>query len=171
MISGYVDEPLDGGRGPITCLWSKQFYETDPSRGFVRGYTLQFNRGIGPANQAITSAAAGQLPWGRDHHRVYRELLDHRVGIGVGLRGPARGAQPRHARSGAEGQQRHPRAEIDYTISENTRQMMEHGIARAEEILTAAGATRLFCSRTVAQRAAGTCWARRAWAPIPSARW
>ena len=41
-------------RGPITSLWSKQFYETDPSRGFVRGYTLQFNRGTGPANEAIT---------------------------------------------------------------------------------------------------------------------
>ncbi len=70
---------LDGGRGPITCLWSKQFYETDPSRGFVRGYTLQFGRGTGPATQAIIGAAAGHLPWGRDHHRVYRELLDHRV--------------------------------------------------------------------------------------------
>ena len=41
-----------------------------------------------------------------------------------------------------------PAPKIDYTISENTRRMMEHGIARAEEILTAAGAKRLFCSRT-----------------------
>jgi len=43
----------------ITSMWSKQFYETDRARGFVRGYTLQFNRGMGPANQAITGAAAG----------------------------------------------------------------------------------------------------------------
>ena len=41
-----------------------------------------------------------------------------------------------------------PAAKIDYTISENTRRMMEHGIARAEEILTEAGATRIHCSRT-----------------------
>ena len=34
-----------------------------------------------------------------------------------------------------------PAPRIDYAISENTRRMMEHGIARAEEILTAAGAT------------------------------
>ena len=33
-----------------------------------------------------------------------------------------------------------PAPKIDYTISENTRRMMEHGIARASEILTAAGA-------------------------------
>ena len=60
-------------RRRITSMWSKQFYETDPSRGFVRGYTLQFDRGTGPANEAITSVATGRLPWGRDHHRVFRE--------------------------------------------------------------------------------------------------
>ncbi len=42
-----------------------------------------------------------------------------------------------------------PAPRIDYTISENTRRMMEHGIARAEDILTAAGATNLHASRTV----------------------
>ena len=42
-------------------MWSKQFYETDPSRDFVRGYTLQFNRGTGPVNEAITSMIAGRL--------------------------------------------------------------------------------------------------------------
>ena len=36
-----------------------------------------------------------------------------------------------------------PAAKIDYTISENTRRMMEHGIARATDILTAAGARRV----------------------------
>ncbi len=41
-----------------------------------------------------------------------------------------------------------PAPRIDYTISANTHRMMEHGIARAEEILTEAGATRLYCSRT-----------------------
>ena len=59
------------GARPITCMWSKQFYETDPARDFVRGYTLQFGRGTGPANEAITSVATGRLPWGREHHRVY----------------------------------------------------------------------------------------------------
>ena len=42
-----------------------------------------------------------------------------------------------------------PAPRINYTISENTRRMMEHGIARAEEILTEAGATRVQASRTV----------------------
>jgi len=42
-----------------------------------------------------------------------------------------------------------PAAKIDYTISENTKAMMEHGIAGATEILEAAGANSIFASRTV----------------------
>ena len=42
---------LDGNRGPPLCLWSKEFYETDPSRDFVRGYTFQFGRGIGAGHR------------------------------------------------------------------------------------------------------------------------
>jgi choline dehydrogenase-like flavoprotein len=42
-----------------------------------------------------------------------------------------------------------PAPRIDYKLSENTRRMMEHGIARASEILEAAGATSICCSRTV----------------------
>jgi choline dehydrogenase-like flavoprotein len=37
----------------------------------------------------------------------------------------------------------------DYTISENTRHMTEHGIARASEILELAGAKNIAFSRTV----------------------
>ena len=54
QVAGYVEDELDGDRGPQTVMWSKEFYETDPSRDFVRGYTLQFNRGTGPVTEAIT---------------------------------------------------------------------------------------------------------------------
>ena len=149
IVSGYVDEVLDGGRAPITCMWSKQFYETDPARDFVRGYTLQFGRGTGPANEAITSVATGRLPWGREHHRVFRELFEHRLGIGVACED----LPEEHNRVTLDPVLKDsngiPAPRIDYTIGENTRCMMEHGITRAEEILTAAGATRLHASRTV----------------------
>ena len=87
----------------------------------------------------------GRLPWGRDHHRVYRELLDHRLQIGVACED----LPEEHNRVTLDPVLKDsngiPAPQIDYTISENTRRMMEHGIARAEEILTAAGATRHLC--------------------------
>jgi choline dehydrogenase-like flavoprotein len=146
---GYVDEELDGDRGPQTVMWSKEFYETDPSRDFVRGYTLQFARGTGPVNEAITSMIAGRLPWGRDHHRVYRTLLYRRLTIGVACED----LPEEHNRVTLDPLRKDshgiPAPRIDYAISENTRRMMEHGIARASEILVTAGAKNITCSRTL----------------------
>ncbi len=148
QVAGYVDEEVDGHRGPMTVMWSKEFYETDRSRGFVRGYTLQFARGTGPVNEAITSMAAGRLPWGNDHHRVYRRLFGHRLQIGVACED----LPEEHNRVTLDPvlKDSHgiPAPKIDYAISENTRAMMEHGIARASEILAAAGAKNISTSRT-----------------------
>ena len=149
QILGYVEDELDGDRGPQTVMWSKEFYETDTARDFVRGYTLQFARGTGPVNEAITSMAAGRLPWGKDHHRIYRTLLYHRLMIGVACED----LPEEHNRVTLDPvlKDSHGIAapRIDYTISENTRRMMEHGIARASEILATAGAKNIACSRTV----------------------
>ncbi len=149
QVVGYVEDQLDGDRGPMTVMWSKEFYETDPSRDFVRGYTLQFARGTGPVNEAITSMIAGRLPWGRDHHRVYRTLLYRRLTIGVACED----LPEEHNRVTLDPvlKDSHgiPAPKIDYTISETTRRMMEHGIARAREILATAGAKNISCSRTL----------------------
>jgi choline dehydrogenase-like flavoprotein len=147
QVRGYIDELVDGDRAPMTALWSKQFYETDPARGFMRGYTLQFARGTGVVNEAVQSAAVGRLPWGKDHHRAYREKLYRRLQIGVACED----LPEEHNRVTLDPvlKDSHgiPGARIDYTISENTRRMMEHGIARATEILVEAGAKDLYTSR------------------------
>ena len=147
QVIGYVEDELDGDRAPQTVMWSKEFYETDPARDFVRGYTMQFSRGTGPANEAITSVAYGRLPWGRDHHRVYRSLLYHRLQVGIACED----LPEEHNRVTLDPvlKDSHGIAapRIDYTIGENTERMMEHGIARATEILETAGASQIGCSR------------------------
>jgi choline dehydrogenase-like flavoprotein len=79
---GCVDDPMDN-RGPPLCLTSQEFYETDPSRDFVRGYALQFGLGLPSILETIVLTANGRLPWGEDHHRLYRHMKGHRVGIAV----------------------------------------------------------------------------------------
>jgi choline dehydrogenase-like flavoprotein len=127
----------------MTVMWSKEFYETDRSRGFVRGYTLQFARGTGPASEAMTSSAAGRLPWGKDHHDVYRTLLYRALRVGVACED----LPEEHNRVTLDPvlKDSHgiPAPRIDYTIGENTRRMMDHGIARAVEIMQAAGARKI----------------------------
>ena len=149
QVAGYVDERLDGDHGPMMVLCSKQFYETDPARDFVRGYMLALTRVTGPVNEAVTSAAAGRLPWGADHHRVYRRLYRHRLQIGIGCEDLPEVHNQVTLDPVLKDSHGIPAPRIDYAISENSRRMMEHAIARAEAILVAAGATDIFTSRTV----------------------
>jgi choline dehydrogenase-like flavoprotein len=149
QVGGYVDERVDGDHAPMINLWSKEFYETDPSRDFVRGYTLQFARSGGVVSEAVDSESRGLLPWGAEHHRTMRRLFHKRLRIGIACED----LPEEHNRVTIDPvlKDSHgiPAPRIDYAISENTRRMMEHGIARASDILTAAGATDLFTSRTV----------------------
>ena len=130
QVWGYVDEEVDGDRGPQTLMWGKEFYETDRTRGFVRDYTFQYARGTGPVNEAVISMATGGLPWGPDHHRVYRTLYQRRLQIGIACED----LPEEHNRVTLDPvlKDSHgiPAPKIDYTISENTKAMMEHGIAR-----------------------------------------
>jgi choline dehydrogenase-like flavoprotein len=149
QVRGYVEDELDGDRGPMTSLWSKQFYETDPERGFVRGYTMQFARGTGLVNEAVQSSAVGHLPWGRNHHRVYRELVNRRLQIGIACEDLPEAHNRVTIDPILKDSNGIPAPRIDYTISENTARMMEHGIARATEVLEAAGAKNHHTSRTL----------------------
>ena len=131
QVYGYVDEPTDSNRAPPTCLWSKEFYETDLSRGFVRGYAFQFGRGVGPVFEAVASEQKGLLPWGADHHRVFRRLNGHRLAVSA----ICEDLPEEHNRVTLDPvlKDSHgiPAPKIDYTIGENSRKMMEHGTARA----------------------------------------
>lgn len=149
LTYGYVDEPLDGNHGPPLSLWSKEFYETDKARGFVRGYTFQLHRGIGSIVEAITSTLAGRLPWGEEHHKVYRGLMNHRLGLSA----ICEDLPEEHNRVTLDPvlKDSHgiPAPRIDYTLSENSLKMMDHGIARATEILQVAGAKGISTERPI----------------------
>ncbi|CAN5132499.1 GMC family oxidoreductase [soil metagenome] len=137
---GYVDEEMDGNHGPTLCLWSQEFYETDKARDFVRGYTFQINRGTASIIEAISSTAAGRLPFGADHHETYRRLLNHRLGLSA----ICEDLPEAHNRVTLDPVLKDtngiPAPRIDYTLSDNSRKMMAHGIARATQVLETAGA-------------------------------
>jgi choline dehydrogenase-like flavoprotein len=139
-VFGYFDEPLDGYRGPGNCIWSQEFYETDRSRGFVRGYTFEINRGEGPVLAAIHGMETGRLPWGEDHHRAYRALFCRRtamVAICEDLPEEHNAVTLDPVLKDSSGV---PAPRISYTLSENSRRMLAHAVERGREVLAAAGA-------------------------------
>jgi choline dehydrogenase-like flavoprotein len=140
QIYGYFDQPLDGYRGPGNCIWSQEFYETDPTRDFLRGYTFEFARGQGAVQTALTGMTTGRIPWGQDHHKAYRRLFGHRTGM-VAI---CEDLPEEHNTVTLDPELRDssgiPAPRIDYTLSRNSRRMLDHAVARATEILRAAGA-------------------------------
>lgn len=151
MIRGWLDEPLDNHRGPHIGTWSQQFYETDVSRGFVRGFTYQFSRGQGPVLTAMTGMAHGRIPWGQDHHAAYRRRFDR----GFGMLAICEDLPEEHNRVtlDADLTDRHgiPAPRITYRLSDNSRRMLDFAIDRGREILHTAGARDVITEAPVAQ--------------------
>lgn len=150
FTEGVFDEPLDGARGPLKSIWSHQFYETDPDRDFVRGYTFEATRGRPPVNSALAGYDWGTLPWGEGHHDAYRRLHD-RI---MGFCGICEDLPEAHNRvtldSNLTDANGIPAPKIDYTLSENSLKMLEHSAARATDILEAAGATEVHAGYPIA---------------------
>src|SRR5260370_40235057 len=88
---------------------------------------FQFSRGVGAIFEAIVSSQAGRLPWGEDHHRVYRKLLNHRIGLAA----ICEDLPEEHNRVTLDPDLKDssgiPAPRIDYTISANSLKMMQHG--------------------------------------------
>jgi choline dehydrogenase-like flavoprotein len=141
LVTGVFDERLDGYKGPIgCCIMSQEFYETDPSRGFLRGYSFEILRGLGPVFTALMGMAWGRLPWGAAHHDAYAEIFDRNAGmvvIGEDLPEPENRVTLDPELRDADGI---PAPKVTYRLGDNSQALMAHGVARATEVLEASGA-------------------------------
>jgi choline dehydrogenase-like flavoprotein len=136
FIKGIFPNRMDGHLGAMgNPLYSQEFYETDPRRGFVRGYTLVGERTFGPLSQAL------DVPWGHDHHRIMRARFPHAAGItvlGDDLPEPNNRITLDPSTADSNGI---AAARATYSLSDNSLKLLEDGAARAREVLLAAGAS------------------------------
>ena len=123
-----------------TCMLSQEFYETDPGRNFVRGYTLQITRGKSPVSIAVQHTLRGDIPWGRDHHVNFEKYLGRSVNINVCCEDLPEESNMVSLDSELTDSNGIPAPKISYRVSENSNRMMKHGVDRAVEVLKAAGA-------------------------------
>ncbi len=146
-LGGLFPEALDSYKGPIgSIMFSHEFYETDAGRDFVRGYGLQVVRQSGPLSVAMGGFTARKVPWGPAHHQVFAERFSRMINLGVmGEDLPETvnevALDPRL--TDADGI---PAPLVRYRLSDNSKRMLEHGVARATEALAAAGATEVLVS-------------------------
>jgi choline dehydrogenase-like flavoprotein len=140
-VEGVFDEPLQSSIGPHgACILSQQFYETDARRDFVRGYTLQVLRGAPPIETATHGYFMRQIPLGPDHHRHFSKLYNKTAGIAViteDLPEAHNRVELDESRCDAHGM---PGVKVFYTLSDNTKKMLKHGMGTSRQVLEAAGA-------------------------------
>lgn len=135
FVRGIFEEELDGHIGPMgNPLYSQEFYETDLSRGFVRGYMLVAERTFGPLSHALG------IPWGAEHHRTMRRRFPHSAGVTVVADDLPEDGNRIDLDRELTDSNGIPGARATYTLSDNSKAMLDHGAARARELLEAAGA-------------------------------
>jgi choline dehydrogenase-like flavoprotein len=149
VVVGLFEEWMGTGEGPRgSTMLSQEFYETDPSRGFVRGYDLQvLGFPEAPLSAALGGLLGQRVAWGLEHHKDLQGRFGHAVGITV----MTEDLPELHNQVTLDSQltDHHgiPAPKVQYTISENTWRMLDHGIERSKEVLEAAGAKKLLWAR------------------------
>lgn len=142
-VTGVFADPVGGHRGIAAgAMTSMEFYETDAARGFVRGCKLHVLRSHGPAFVARGSTA-GRIPWGRAHHRRFAEVFDRTLSVSIcadDLPELDNRVALHDTLADANGI---PAPRMIYRVSENSRRILDFGIAKARALLAAAGAVEM----------------------------
>ncbi len=142
-VTGRFAEPVGGHRG-ITAggIVSHQFYETDWSRGFVRGVKLLVMRSHGPLLTAMGSMFA-PVPWGAGHAAGFEAVFDHTLSVSVCADDLPEEANAVTLSPDMVDVTGRPAAALSYRVSENSRRALDFGLERGAELLTEAGAAEL----------------------------
>lgn len=145
VISGVFEDELNGRRGPIGCsFWSHEFYDTDRSRGFVRGYSYEAIRGLGPAQTALSGMIQGQVPWGENHHDAFARFYNHTASLLAITEDLPEETNTVTLDPELTDSHGIPAPKITYRLSDNSRKMLAFAVERGKEVLTAAGAIDTF---------------------------
>ncbi len=165
-VAGVFDEPMKGHEGPMACsILSQEFYESDPARGFVRGYGLHSGRSTTPMTYALGGYGVDNpIPWGAEHREIMDDVYPYLAGLTV----VTEDLPEEHNRvtldpdlTDSDGI---PAPRITYRLGDNTRRMLKHGEERATELLLAAGAKR------VLSKSDDNVWWRAGWHQMGTCR-
>ena len=140
LVTARFDEAMEGQKGPFAVsILSQQFYESDPSRGFVRGYQMQLIRSDGPVGTAC-GGYLPRLPWGAGHHSAFRRTFGHTASLTVTTEDLPRPENRVTLSSTLRDTHGIPAPKMTYGLDDNTRRMIAHGIASASQAFAEAGA-------------------------------
>lgn len=137
--TGEFDEDLESWRGPLgQYLHSMEFYETDRSRGFVRGAKWNLMPSGAPLSMMLPGLWSDTDSWGPAFHEALRSRIGRSVVWGVICEDLPE--EENRVTLDGDGSSPLPGVKIHYRTSENARRMMDFHLARLSEVLDVMGA-------------------------------
>jgi 2-methyl-1,2-propanediol dehydrogenase len=137
----WLDRRIEGHMGYVASLISREFAETDISRGFVNGFNFNCLTSTSAAGEVAAGwVAEARAPWGRGHHDWFERHFGHGIGIhaiGDDLPNPDNRVTLDPDERDSDGV---PVARLFYRPGENDRRMMAFMLDRLVDIAKAAGA-------------------------------
>jgi choline dehydrogenase-like flavoprotein len=133
---GQFEQPVDGWRGTWGgTVSTRQFYETDAARDYVRGFIMSGCPGWSPLNLALQIA-----PWGSGHHDAFDERINHEISMymcGEDLPEESNRVELDWEHLDGFGM---PGIRTHHALNENSRRLGKDMIAHGRQVLEAAGA-------------------------------
>jgi choline dehydrogenase-like flavoprotein len=138
----WLDRPTEHYKGPATAtMYSHEFYDTNPDRGFVNGFAITISAAFGPALIALGGATAqSPVPWGSDHHREFERRFNHHCYVNVQTDDLPVAANRVVLDPEAKDSSGIPGARVEYRLHENDRKVLEFAKDRVDELTEAVGA-------------------------------
>ncbi len=139
-VEGQFSENLYSNIGPQgCCLLSQEFNKTDNQRNFIRGYTFQAIRGPLPIEAAINLLNSRQINLGDDFVKQFFSRYNHTAHLAI-ITEDLPELDNRVLLDLSDTKKRLPGVKIKYKLSENTKNMLIHGLSNGRKILKEAGA-------------------------------
>lgn len=150
-VYGKFDEEIRLYKGTPVLATTQDFYESDPSRGFARGYTLHAH-GSRPVEMAKGISKSAKL-WGPP---LRQAMLDYNFYGRITLVGEVL-PDPKNRVALAEEKDEYgmPLAHVAFSYGQNDRKLIDHAVAKMKEIIIAAGGTPAFVTDDTAHLMGG----------------
>ncbi|WP_139491930.1 GMC family oxidoreductase [Brevibacillus dissolubilis] len=140
-VYGLLQEEVRLYKGTPVLALTQDFYQSDQSRGFARGYTLHAHgsRPMHMATALATQRADGTMLWGR---QLRETMLDYNNYARITLVGEVL-PNPDNDVTLAQEKDEYglPLAKVSFSYGENDLKLIDHAVQSMKDIITAMGGT------------------------------
>lgn len=147
---GYYRDNLNSNYGPQgCCLISQQFYATSPARSFKRGYTIQSLRGPLPVESSLSLYKKRLLKFGSSFWSDFLSLYNHTSHLTVICEDTPSADNFIALDHSKLDRHNLPGILVSYSLSDNSRRMLSHGLSSIKTLLKTSGAYKILVAGPV----------------------